>query len=286
MTDRDYFAAAALTGVLAGRTREERHVHADQWAQWSMQLADAMLAARGVAETPESQHVAETCRSEGHDAAPAATAADVAPSPRQSEIGTGNQQDDGPGKGYRWVEKGELMQAGDEIHGPLQGAWREIKSFSVGGICGVSCVFRRRIAAAPPQPPAAGVTNGDGPGDTRPAGGSAIVEAVAEVVYRAIMYDRGILYGWLSNKSFGAVYEVSLFDIHGEMAQHSARDAAQKILAMTPPAAGVTLTDAERDLLRRLGPNVHKQSCFTATVLSGDERKTAHGLLTRLGGAT
>jgi len=91
-----------------------------------------------------------------------------------------------------------------------------------------------------------------GTGDTR-ASDSAIVEAAAEVVYRAIMYDRGILYGWLASKSFGAVYEVSLFDIDGSMAQHSARDAAQKILAMAPPAPGVTLTDAEREAIAYFG---------------------------------
>ena len=47
MNDRDTFAAAALTGLLAGRSHEERNVTVDLWAAWGVQLADAMLAARG-----------------------------------------------------------------------------------------------------------------------------------------------------------------------------------------------------------------------------------------------
>ena len=43
----DLFAAAALKGLLAGRSHEERNVTVDLWAGWAIELADAMLAARG-----------------------------------------------------------------------------------------------------------------------------------------------------------------------------------------------------------------------------------------------
>lgn len=66
MNDRDYFAAAALTGLL-----HRNYLTLDEVGPRAWQYADAMLAARGpVAETPEPQHVAGTCRSERQDAAP------------------------------------------------------------------------------------------------------------------------------------------------------------------------------------------------------------------------
>jgi hypothetical protein len=101
-----------------------------------------------------------------------------------------------------------------------------------------------------------------GTGDTR-------VEAAAEVVYRAIMYDRGILYGWLASKSSGTVYDVRLFDIDGAMTQHSARAAAQKILAITPPAVGVTLTDdavpLDSDILEAVAKVVYEAMLAAAS---------------------
>jgi hypothetical protein len=69
MTDRDYFAAAALTGLLAAPTDKDRSM--DYWARLAFEAADAMLRERErVAESAESQQVAETCRSERHDATP------------------------------------------------------------------------------------------------------------------------------------------------------------------------------------------------------------------------
>jgi hypothetical protein len=69
MNDRDYFAAAALTGLLAAPTDKDRSM--DYWARLAFEAADAMLRERDrVAETPEPQHVAETCRGERHDATP------------------------------------------------------------------------------------------------------------------------------------------------------------------------------------------------------------------------
>jgi hypothetical protein len=71
MNDRDHFAAAALTGLLAGNPHYTTDAHRGPFCDSAFQLADAMLAARGpVAGTTESQHVAETCRGEGHEAAP------------------------------------------------------------------------------------------------------------------------------------------------------------------------------------------------------------------------
>jgi hypothetical protein len=158
MNDRDYFAAAVLKGLLASHPRHEP-VNELAYAKAAFEVADAMLRERDrVAESPESQHVAETCRTTYHDAAPAATAADVAPSPRQGEIGIGNQQDDGPGDGWRYLEPGEVREAGDEFRSMGRG-WRPVDD-PVGAIVypGEGRQYRRRIAAAPPRPPASGPT--------------------------------------------------------------------------------------------------------------------------------
>ncbi len=260
MTDRDHFAAAALTGLLV-RVGDEL-VSPDRLTESAFAWADAMLAARGpVAETTESTHVAETCRTTNHDAAPEATAADVAPSPRQSEIGTGNQQDDGPGDGWRYLKPGEVREAGDEFRSMGRG-WRPVDAVgaAVGAIVyrvhpGEGRQYRRRIAAAP----AARGTERE-PFGLEAAmrrieiGGNSLADA--QLVTRRLRECRSKAARWCA----------------------VAAD-AQKA------AAGVTLTDAERDLLRRLGPRVHTRSYYTVT-LSADERKTVAGLLGRLGGGT
>lgn len=185
----------------------------------------------------ELQHVAETCRGEG--------------------------QDDGPGDGWRWLAPGEVLQRGDEYWSDEY--WSDARPWTpteqAGRIVDEAEDRRyRRRAAAPPQPPAAGVGT---------------VEAVAEVVYEAMRFDRNQQHcrpapPWAAGAN--------------SLAQEEARDAARKILSVVqPPAAGVTLTDAERELLRSLIPSVHPHSFYTVT-LSPDERKTAHGLLARLGG--
>ena len=56
MNDRDKFAAAALTGLLAGRTQTYMSADRESYAKSALALADAMLAARGTTD---------------HDAAPA-----------------------------------------------------------------------------------------------------------------------------------------------------------------------------------------------------------------------
>ena len=43
MTLRDYFAAKAMQGLIAGR---ERALTADEWAEQAYRMADAMLAER------------------------------------------------------------------------------------------------------------------------------------------------------------------------------------------------------------------------------------------------
>lgn len=53
MTDRDTFAAAALTGLLAGPG--DKDFSADYWARHAYEAADAMLRERGNhSETPNS----------------------------------------------------------------------------------------------------------------------------------------------------------------------------------------------------------------------------------------
>jgi hypothetical protein len=52
MTDRDTFAAAALTGLLGGRPEPYTDEYAGAFAKAAWLLADAMLAARGDALRP------------------------------------------------------------------------------------------------------------------------------------------------------------------------------------------------------------------------------------------
>jgi hypothetical protein len=79
MTDRDHFAAAALTGMLAAPTDKDRAM--DYWARLAYESADAMLRERERTD---------------HDAAPAATAPTDASPLRSAQsvtagMGTGNQ---------------------------------------------------------------------------------------------------------------------------------------------------------------------------------------------------
>jgi len=76
--------------------------------------------------------------------------------------------------------------------------------------------------------------------------GNQPVEAVAEVVYDTMMFNSGRLDcrpapPW----------------VHGgnSLAQDEARDAARKILAMVPPAPGVTLTDVDSGRIKDTNGN-------------------------------
>jgi hypothetical protein len=130
VTDRerhDLFAAAALKGLLAGRSHEERNVTVDLWAAWAVQLADAMLAAPGNK--------------------PAAQAA-AAP---------GDAGEDVPGGGFRWVKPGEALQAGDQIKQVRMSGTTWLACARVGRVVtnGDSFTWRRRITTADDAAPAA-----------------------------------------------------------------------------------------------------------------------------------
>jgi len=99
-----------------------------------------------------------------------------------------------------------------------------------------------------------------GTGDTR-ASDSAIVEAAAEVAYAAMLFDRKSING---RPGAPLVPPPPWVPRGNSLAQDAARDAARKILAMKPPAAGLTLTDMERwsveegrDALRGLGREIY-----------------------------
>ena len=66
---------------------------------------------------------------------------------------------------------------------------------------------------------------------------------------------------------------------HRQDAEGAVVGAAQVVPLYRAP----TLTAAELELLRRLGPSVYANACYMVTV-SADERKTLAGLLARLGG--
>jgi len=88
--------------------------------------------------------------------------------------------------------------------------------------------------------PAATASEAENQAVGRRASGSAIVEAAAEVVYAAMLFERKSINGcpvdpWVPGGN--------------SLAQDAARDAARKILDMKPPAAGPTLTDEERLLI-------------------------------------
>jgi hypothetical protein len=57
MTDRDTFAAAALTGLLAAPTDKDRSM--DYWARLAYEAADAMLRERGGTEPMPKEKRAE-----------------------------------------------------------------------------------------------------------------------------------------------------------------------------------------------------------------------------------
>jgi len=57
MTDRDTFAAAALTGLLAAPTDKDRSL--EYWARLSYETADAMLRERGGTEPMPKEKRAE-----------------------------------------------------------------------------------------------------------------------------------------------------------------------------------------------------------------------------------
>jgi len=264
MTDRDKFAAAALTGWLAS---QQTVLSARAMASHAYEYADAMLAARG--DKPAAQEAA-------------------AP---------GDAGEDVPGRGFRWGKPGEALQDGDEVKQVRMSGTRWLACARVGRVIreGESFIWRRRITtaddAAPeatairdaalalyevgqwvsPDVPAAqadamwatlrdalglpvGHATARGVAAAPPAAGvtltavavpldSDILEAVAKVVYEAMLFDSGPLHcrpapPW----------------VHGgnSLAQDEARDAARNILAMVPPAAGPTLTDAEREAVARL----------------------------------
>jgi len=80
MNDRDHFAAAALTGLLACTPFDRAEKGKLFVADLAYKLADAMLRERErVAESPDPQHVAETCRGERQDTAPQPPAAGEQP---------------------------------------------------------------------------------------------------------------------------------------------------------------------------------------------------------------
>jgi hypothetical protein len=57
MIDRDFFAAAALTGLLAAPTDKDRSM--EYWARLSYEAADAMLRERGDTEPMPKEKQAE-----------------------------------------------------------------------------------------------------------------------------------------------------------------------------------------------------------------------------------
>jgi hypothetical protein len=120
MTDRDHFAAAALTGWLAS---QQTVISQAEMAQRAYRYADAMLRERG---------------QENHDAAPAC--ADLGNQPEKPD----SSREDSPGEGWRWVEADEALMAGDEYIGS-DGGWR--KSQLLGRPCEDEHAYRRRIDA-------------------------------------------------------------------------------------------------------------------------------------------
>jgi len=185
--------------------------------------------------------------------------------------------EDGPGAGWRYLAPGETKQEGDEFMSRAAGGWRPIRYAGHVVEPGEGRLYRRRITTAHAAAPAATASEAEnqavgrraetsageaGTGDTR-ASDSAMVEAAAEVVYAAMLFERKSINGcpgapWVSAPPW----------VPGgnSLAQDEARAAARKILAMAPPAAGVTLTDIERwpveegrDALRCLGRHTYDE---------------------------
>ena len=242
MNDRDTFAAAALTGLLA-RVGDDL-VPPDRLTKNAFAWADAMLAARGTT---------------AHDAAPAATASTAEnqavgrrAETSAGEAGTGDTR--ARQEPVAWVAYESESDAE-----PIVLCFKESRARAhVRGVAG------SRVVPLYATPPAPGVTLTD---DAVPLD-SDILDAVVKVVYEAMLFDRGRLHcrpapPWVRGGN--------------SLAQDEARDAAREILAMVPPAASVTLTDAEREVLREYADIVRSQ--LRSAEDGGDEETIARWTL-------
>ena len=228
MNDRDHFASAALTGLFS-RLSPQGDEDRKRLCAVALATADAMLAARG--EQP---------------AAPAADA--------RADDDTG---EDGPGDEYRWVSPGETLKLGDSLR-HADGKWCQT--------CCVDCVvpndsarkYRRRITtdhdaapAAVPAEPAAGEVHEEGAasgtGDTRAWRRSGVFHRFVVAANRYACSAPGRR----ADECFNRLCEV----VDHIVASYAA-----------PPAAGVTLTDAEWWALRR---SICRLSTYEAATLRG-----------------
>jgi hypothetical protein len=230
MTDRDTFAAAAMTGLLANPTLSGDGM--EKPAQLFYAWADAMLRERALRS-------GDAAYTDGVSA---------------SDESKNNDVDN---RGPAVVAFGNVI-GGFEFHGPfptISAAHEWYKQSFFGGVLKMPCSIVLLVAPRPATTtdrdaapaatapidamplPAAPVTHGEGTGDTHDDG-PGTVEAVAEVVYEAMRFDRSRLHcrpapPWAAGGN--------------SLAQQEARDAARQILSIVqPPAGSVRLTDEER----------------------------------------
>ena len=149
MTDRDTFAAAALTGLLASDPDYGDSLR-DQFARFAFRLADAMLAARG--DKPPSP------------------AADARP---EGDVG---------GREWRWVEVYEMLQSGDAYFDYDRGCWMLVAQKS-GVPCWSSFKYRRRITTDLEAAPAATASGRDSSAEAGTGDARAAPEPAAWAVY-------------------------------------------------------------------------------------------------------
>ena len=60
-----------------------------------------------------------------------------------------NTDNHGPGDGYRWVQKGEIILASDESEREAVGWWGPVRPWLVGRVCDTRCTYRRLVAGDP-----------------------------------------------------------------------------------------------------------------------------------------
>jgi hypothetical protein len=233
-TIRDTFAAAALTGLLAGRSHEERNVTVDLWAGWAVQLADAMLAARG--DNPPS---------------PAADATSAA-------------GEDAPGDGYRWVKPGEAFQAGDEIKQVRMSGTRWLACARVGRVVSEaeSFIWRRRRTTDLEAAPAATASGREQTVAESVVNLGITADSIAESV--AVFVAR-LVHAGLSRHEIKASVRQQMRREIGWL------DRLVKEAAAAQPAHGVTLTDAEREVLRECADIAWEQLLYAE---EGGEEET------------
>ena len=313
MTDRDCFAAAALTGLLA--RVGDKLTPADRLIPCAYNWADEMLrerentnhdaapAARGSGRECTTLATTGGTRENSSGSIPADLGDGVSPSENDKNL----HHTTDPGDGWRLLEPGEVIREGDEFHSRY--GWT--RTYRVGGRPDPQTTYRRRKTAPPcaetdgppPRkcvPPAAVTGSGEGspPGvpqaDKAQATGGrghntqdlhATPRECSEPVGYAVVLASGRIYTRCDFE-----FEAQAIADALPVAEGAQATVAGMYLSRPEPLSGSgksgnagqpTLTDEERDAILRLSPSGDPLAS-RMVLLTPEDRRVFHGLLERL----